>query len=173
MKRRIILGLVLLTACDAEQTLPSSPAGAVALFPEAAPDCTRSRDNAQAWAVELERVAGARWERVPFSRAEAPAAVMEMAEAESCFQMAGDRTGRLRAQSKRRQFAHEVDRRFARARLNLDVAARLQQPARARQEADELAALLARSEDAAFRQRIERLSHRYAAAAAAARKERK
>lgn len=155
--------LLWLVACDPHPTLEPPAAGAIKLFPEGAVDCGRSRENALPHALDLERMADAHWERVPFSRADAPRAVMEMGEAESCFNLVGERTGRLRAQAKRRVFVQEVERRFARARLNLDVAVRLNQPERAQHEANEIVALLKHSEDASYRESIRRLSQQYAA----------
>jgi hypothetical protein len=162
--RRLATLVMLIAGCDERASLAPPSAGAIALFPEQAQVCRHSRDSALTRAADLERIADAHWERVPFSREEAPTAVMEMAEAESCYQLAGERTGRLRAQSKRRGFEQEVTRRFARARLNLDVAVRLEQHERAEQEASELVALLKFSENADFREGLKRLSNQYAAA---------
>jgi hypothetical protein len=169
-KHRVAALVLLLAACDTRPSLAPPAAGAIALFPQQTPACRHSRDNAVARAADLERIADAHWERVPFSREEAPTAVMGMAEAESCYQLAGERAGRLRAQGKRRSFEQEATRRFARARLNLDVAVRLEQPERAQQEANELVALLKFSEDTAFRDGLRRLSHQYAAAMADSKK---
>lgn len=160
----LVVPIVLLLACDAEAPLALPQNGTIALFPTKDPVCTHSRDNALAHAVDLERIADAHWERVPFARDEAPSAVLEMAQAESCYQLAGERVGRLRAQAKRRAFEQEVTRRFARARLNLDVAIRLDQQQRALQEANEIVALLKHSEDSRYREGMVRLSHQYAAA---------
>lgn len=160
----LTLSIVLLAACDAPSPLALPKTGAIALFPAENPSCSHSRDNALPRAIDLERIADAHWERVPFARDEAPTAVLEMAQAESCYQLAGERSGRLRAQAKRRAFEQEVRRRFARARLNLDVAIRLDQQQRAQQEAKEIVALLKHSEDSRYREGMERLSHQFAAA---------
>jgi len=163
---RLTFALLLspLIACDPQPTMALPKTGSVALFPVHAPACAHSRDNALRRGTDLERIADAHWERVPFAREEAPTAVLEMAEAESCYLLASERAGRLRAQNKRHSFEREIARRFARARLNLDIAVRLDQPERAQQEAKEIVALLKHSEDTHYREGIMRLSRQYAAA---------
>lgn len=165
MRARILLfmSLVGLLGCDDDVPQGAALGAEVKLFAQTAVPCTRSAQRALLRAQDMERTAAARWERVPFVTEEAPAAIAEMGEAESCFALAGDRQGKLRVQGKRHVFEQEVSRRFARARLNLDVAARAGQLRRALREVEEMSALLSRSDDKAYREALERMSHSYAA----------
>ena len=154
---------LLFCACEEQTSHTAGLSAEVKLFGQLELPCARSAQRALIRAQDLERMAVAHWERVPFATEEAPLAVIEMAEAESCYALAGDRVSKLRVQGRRHMFEQEVARRFARARLNLDVASRAGQLRRALREVEEMIALLKRSDDAAYRDSLTRLSHSYAA----------
>lgn len=165
MRNIVMCGLtiLLMCACEEQTTHAAGLSSDVKIFGQLEVPCARSAQRALIRAQDLERMAAAHWERVPFATEEAPLAVVEMAEAESCYAMVGDRASKLRAQGKRHMFEQEISRRFARARLNLDVAARAGQLRRALREVEEMIALLTRSDDAAYRDSLTRLSHSYSA----------
>ena len=81
------------------------------------PRCRLSDDEASMHARSLEALADARWQRVPFALREGPRARLEMAEAEACYEAAGDRAGRRRCESKLRGFEAELARRWAQVTL--------------------------------------------------------
>lgn len=127
--------------------------------------CRLSGGEALSHARALEKTARARWERVPFAVEEAPRALLQMAESELCYGVL-DRAGRLRSAAQRSDYAAEIVRRFARARLLLRVAVREQRPDRARKQLAVLRALLStRATPAvqAFRAELEQLDRTYAA----------
>lgn len=132
--------------------------------PSVPESCRLHGDEAVTHARALEQAASARWERVPFALDEAPRALLQMSEAELCYG-ALNREGRVRSANKRREYETEIERRFARARLALRVAARAGQHARARKQIAILRALSSRAPDGvrAYRAELERLDHAYAA----------
>jgi hypothetical protein len=127
--------------------------------------CRLTGAEALSHARSLEKTARARWERVPFAVEEAPRALLQMAESELCYGVL-DRAGRLRSAAQRSEYAAEIVRRFARARLLLRVAVREQRPDRARKQLAVLRALLstrASQPVQAFRAELEQLDRTYAA----------
>jgi hypothetical protein len=93
-------------------------------LPSELPSCRLQGEAARARAEELESLGEARWERVPFDIGDAPRAVLALVEAESCYELAGQRESVQRTASKRRQFEEELAQRWARARLLLERARR-------------------------------------------------
>ncbi len=106
--------------------------------------CTLSGELARARALEAERAASARWERVPYSLSEGAAAVTLLAEAGACFRACADRGGRSRADSNLTVWKRELDRLYARSRLTLTLALRKKDHQAAAVEAKTLLALLAK-----------------------------
>lgn len=146
--------------------------------------CRFAAAEALAHARSVEQMATARWERVPFALREAPRAVLQMAEAEACYESAGEREGRMRSGAKRRAYEADVLRRFAHARLLLHFASikasatdetdtnaketLAQRELEARRQVAALLALLDRAPSSAvpFRKRLEQIDRVYAARAA-------
>lgn len=177
----VVLGFIWLALRDPIHAELAPLDAEVTPLPEARPSCRLTGSEALANARTLEQMAMARWERVPFALREAPRAVLQMAEAEACFEVAGDRGGRMRSAAKRRSYASEVERRFAHARLLLRAATRArpaqqtdrteqaeQADARASRQVATLLALLERAPPSAqpYRAELTQLQRRYAAAAA-------
>jgi hypothetical protein len=127
---RWLAGALVVLVCALLALRESASEPAPELEPEVSPlpvlphGCRAQGADALAQASALEQVAKARWERVPFALREAPRAIVQLAEAESCFLAANDRVGRMRSAATRRIYENELARRFARARLLLRVAMR-------------------------------------------------
>jgi hypothetical protein len=118
-------------------------------LPAQMPVCRLRGETALARARGLEALAEASWERVPFAAEEAPKAVLHMTEAESCYRAGFDRAGWQRAAVKRQTYEADVMRRWARARLLLELARRDGHDAAMRRELATLRALSSRAgEDA-------------------------
>jgi len=107
--------------------------------------CRVAPEGALARAISLEALADASWERVPFDRREAPQAVLRSREAEACFRSASEREGAQRAALKSRTFGSDLMRRWARAKLLLELARRREDATGMRRE---IAVLLALSSQA-------------------------
>ena len=111
----------------------------------AEPQCALSGERARARASEAERAARARWERVPYAVGDGPSAVRELGEAVQCFRAAGDREGRARAEADLTLWKRELERIYARSRLNLTLALRADNAQASAVEAKALLSLLAKS----------------------------
>jgi hypothetical protein len=111
----------------------------------AAPGCRLSGEAALQRARQLEALADASWERLPFDDGEAPDAVLQIAEAEACFRAAFEREGRQRCELKRRSYGAELARRWSRARLYLELAQRRSDAPGVRVQVRRLLALSRRS----------------------------
>jgi len=128
----VSLGLtsVLMLALWFRSQRPEARGVRVPLEPEASPllvvadGCRVQGAEARSHAAALEQQSLLRWERVPVMPSEAPHAIAQLAEAEACFAVAGDRMGRTRAASTRRVYVAELLRRFSHARLMLRAATR-------------------------------------------------
>jgi hypothetical protein len=108
-------------------------------------------------AQNLELLANASWERVPFDTSEAPVAVLRAAESETCYRVAGDREGAQRAAFMRELFEAELARRFRRAKLVLEVARRRGDFPAVRHEIGDLLALSSQIGVHPYRTWLERL----------------
>ncbi len=122
----------------------TKPLEAPKLF-EGAPSCALTGEQARTQAIERERDAHARWERVPYAMVEGPNAVRELADAVACFRSAGDRQARARAENDLTVWTRELERLYARTQLNLTLALRAKDAQVSSAEAKALLALLAKS----------------------------
>jgi hypothetical protein len=131
---------------------PAAPRAAEALDPKvpALPlvvSCKAARDQAGTRAHELERLARAHWERVPFDESEAPLACEQMDEAAHCHALAQDREGRARSEAFHARCALELRARVERRGFLLSLAQKNQDAAAIEREARALLLLFSRSGD--------------------------
>jgi hypothetical protein len=126
------------------------------------PRCGAPRERAREHAGELERLARAHWERVPFDEAEAPSACARIDEAERCYQLAEDRQGRARSAALHDEFVRELAARVERRRFLLEVARRERSLSGIEREAIALRSLYGRSEqgNARYREELALLARR-------------
>lgn len=107
--------------------------------------CKLAGEQARARAIESERAARARWERVPYDASEGTQAVLQLEEALHCFRVAGDREARARAEANLTVWKRELERLYARTQLNLTLALRADDIEAAADEAKVLVALLSKA----------------------------
>lgn len=128
-------------------------------LPAELPRCSVLGEGVLAHAQALEGLADASWERLPFDDEEAPHAVLRAAEAESCYRVAGEREGMQRTAIKLRTFKLELQRRWLRTKLLLDLARRRGDPAEMQRGVGALLALSRQAGPAArhYREHLQRL----------------
>jgi hypothetical protein len=93
-------------------------------LPSDRPGCRLRAEAALTRARVLEGLADASWERLPFDSAEAPEAVLQAAEAQSCYQAGHEREAARRVSAKGEVYAAELRRRWSRAKLLFALARR-------------------------------------------------
>lgn len=112
---------------------------------EGEPRCKLAGEQARVRAIESERAARARWERVPYDASEGTQAVLQLEEALQCFRVAGDRESRARTETDMTGWKRELERLYARTQLNLTLALRADDAEAAADEAKVLMALLSKA----------------------------
>jgi hypothetical protein len=129
--------------------------------------CKVHGEQARLHASALEKLAVARWQRVPFAVGEAPRATQLIAEAEACYRAAGERAREARAATLHRRYRAATLRHFAAANLSLHAAPRAElSEQRAGVTRAALATLLALLDGAPadtidYRERIQRMALAY------------
>ena len=154
---------VYLFVAAARQAESHSSALASAVPPLSPVDaCKAPPDLAGARGRELERLAHAHWERVPFDEREAPLACQTIDEAVRCYALAQDREGRARVEALHTRFSAELRARVERRRFLLAVARRNQDLEAVVRESVALLSLFSRSGDdaATYRASLAALARR-------------
>jgi hypothetical protein len=154
---------VWMLATDEQSTVAAAPQGAPDVPPVARVErCGAARERAREHARELERLARAHFERVPFDEAEAPSACVSIDEAERCYELAQDREGRARSAALHGAYVRELAARLKRHRFLLEVARREGSLSGIEREARALLSLYGRSgqESARYREELSLMARR-------------